>query len=42
VIWNEKFAAKITEKHGVSTDEVEEVLFFAAARSQVGKRESAR
>jgi hypothetical protein len=27
VIWNEKFAAKIAEKHAVSTDEVEEVLF---------------
>jgi len=27
VIWNEKFVAKIAEKHGVATDEVEEVLF---------------
>ena len=27
VIWNERFVAKIAEKHGVSTDEVEEVLF---------------
>ena len=27
VIWNEKFVAKIAEKHAVSTDEVEEVLF---------------
>jgi uncharacterized DUF497 family protein len=27
VIWNARFAAKIAEKHAVSTDEVEEVLF---------------
>ncbi len=27
VIWNEKFVAKIAEKHAVNTDEVEEVLF---------------
>jgi uncharacterized DUF497 family protein len=27
VIWNERFVAKIAEKHAVSTDEVEEVLF---------------
>jgi uncharacterized protein len=27
VTWNERFVAKIAEKHGVSTDEVEEVLF---------------
>jgi uncharacterized DUF497 family protein len=27
VIWNEKFVAKIAEKHAVTTDEVEEVLF---------------
>lgn len=27
IIWNERFAAKIAEKHAVGTDEVEEVLF---------------
>lgn len=27
VIWNEKFVAKIADKHAVNTDEVEEVLF---------------
>ena len=27
IIWNERFAAKIAEKHGIMTDEVEEVLF---------------
>ena len=27
VIWNEKFVAKMAEKHAVATDEVEEVLF---------------
>jgi hypothetical protein len=27
VIWKDRFAVKIVEKHGVSTDEVEEVLF---------------
>lgn len=27
VIWNARFVAKIAEKHAVSTDEVEEVLF---------------
>jgi len=27
VIWNEKFVAKIAEKHAVSTEEIEEVLF---------------
>ena len=27
VIWNEKFVAKIAEKHAISTDEAEEVLF---------------
>ena len=27
IIWNERFAAKIAEKHGIITDEVEEVLF---------------
>jgi uncharacterized protein len=27
VIWNERFVAKIEEKHAVVTDEVEEVLF---------------
>lgn len=27
VIWNENFVSKIEAKHGVSTEEVEEVLF---------------
>ncbi len=27
VIWNARFVSKIEEKHGVSTEEVEEVLF---------------
>lgn len=27
IIWNEDFVAKIAEKHGVTTEEVEEVLF---------------
>ncbi|HID05783.1 MAG TPA: BrnT family toxin [Armatimonadetes bacterium] len=27
VIWKERFVAKIADKHGVTTDEVEEVLF---------------
>jgi hypothetical protein len=27
VIWKEKFVAKIADKHGVTTDEVEDVLF---------------
>lgn len=27
IIWNERFAAKIADKHGIMTDEVEEVLF---------------
>jgi len=27
VIWNEKFVAKIAEKHAVTTNEVDEVLF---------------
>ena len=27
VIWNEKFVGKFAEKHAVSTDEIEEVLF---------------
>jgi len=27
IIWNERFAAKIAEKHGIITDEVEEILF---------------
>jgi uncharacterized protein len=27
VIWKESFAAKIGEKHGITTDEVEQVLF---------------
>jgi uncharacterized DUF497 family protein len=27
VIWNERFAAKIADKHGIMAEEVEEVLF---------------
>lgn len=27
VVWNEKFVVKIAEKHGVTPDEVEELLF---------------
>ena len=27
VIWNETFVAKIADKHAVSTDEVEEIIF---------------
>jgi len=27
IIWNERFAAKVAEKHGIITDEVEEILF---------------
>ena len=27
VIWQEKFVAKIADKHGIITDEVEDVLF---------------
>lgn len=27
VIWNEKFVTKIADKHAVSVDEIEEVLF---------------
>jgi uncharacterized DUF497 family protein len=27
IIWKEKFVAKIADKHGVTTDEVEDVLF---------------
>ncbi len=39
VIWNEKFVAKIAEKHSVSTDEVEEVLFSRphVRRAEKGK-----
>jgi hypothetical protein len=29
VIWHEEFVAKIADKHGIITDEVEEVLFSA-------------
>ncbi len=27
IVWNERFAAKIADKHGIITREVEEVLF---------------
>jgi len=39
VIWNEKFVAKIAEKHGVTIDEVEEVLFSRphVRRAEKGK-----
>ncbi len=39
VTWNERFVAKIAEKHGVSTDEVEEVLF---TRPHVRRAEKGR
>jgi len=39
VIWNERFAKKIAEKHGIMTDEVEEVLF---AKPHVRKVEKGR
>lgn len=40
IIWNEKFVSKIEDKHSVSTEEVEEVLFSCphvrrAARGKV-------
>ena len=28
VIWKDQFVEKLADKHGVTTDEVEEVLFF--------------
>jgi uncharacterized DUF497 family protein len=39
VIWNAKFVSKIEEKHGVSTQEVEEVLFSPpnVRRAEKGK-----
>lgn len=39
VIWNAKFVSKIEEKHGVSTEEVEEVLFSPhhVRRAEKGK-----
>ena len=39
VIWNAKFVSKIEGKHGVSTDEVEEVLFSSphVRRAEKGK-----
>ena len=39
VIWNEKFVAKLADKHGVSTEEAEEVLFSSphVRRAQKGK-----
>lgn len=39
VISNERFVAKIAEKHAVSTDEVEEVLF---SRPHVRKLEKGK
>jgi len=39
VIWNERFANKIAEKHGIMTDEVEEVLF---GKPHVRKAEKGR
>ena len=39
VIWNAKFVSKIEEKHGVSPEEVEEVLFSSphVRRAEKGK-----
>jgi uncharacterized DUF497 family protein len=39
IIWNERFVVKIAEKHNVTTDEVEEVLFSAPhiRRAEKGK-----
>jgi uncharacterized protein len=37
VIWNARFVAKIVEKHGVSTEEVEEVLFSSPHVRRVEK-----
>ena len=39
VLWNDEFAAKIEQKHGVSTDEVEQVLFSRphVRRAEKGK-----
>jgi len=39
VIWNAKFVSKIDEKHGVSPEEVEEVLFSSpyVRRAEKGK-----
>ena len=39
VIWNAKFVSKMEEKHGVSTEEVEEVLF---SRPHVRRAEKGR
>lgn len=39
VVWSEKLVSKIEEKHGVSTGEVEEVLF---ARPHVRRAERGR
>ena len=39
VLWNDEFVSKIEGKHGVSTDEVEEVLFSRphVRRAEKGK-----
>ncbi len=37
VIWNAKFVSKIEEKHGVSPEEVEEVLFSSPHVRRAGK-----
>ena len=39
VIWNERFATKIVEKHGIMIDEVEEILF---AKPHVRRAEKGR
>jgi uncharacterized protein len=39
IIWNDKFVSKIKEKHSISTDEVEEVLF---SRPHVRRAETGR
>jgi len=39
IVWNDRFVAKIEEKHNVSTEEVEEVLFSCphVRRAEKGK-----
>ena len=39
VLWKERFVAKIADKHGVTTDEVEEVLF---ANPHIRRQEKGR
>ena len=37
VIWKDQFVEKLADKHGVTTDEVEEVLFSSPHVRQAGK-----